>query len=108
MGYNLKTDIICLCNTYPKHPHRLGGGKCTGAAWCISYRAIDSYECDTCLCNSNGQCEIVTGQEVISKERCTCIADELRTRYLEDEYGYLPLDVEDYWEKQQREYYEHK
>ena len=95
-----------MCTAYD-HPHRLGGGNCTGVGWCIAFRAIDSFECSSCNCNNSGECQVVTGQEAISPINCECVANELRTRYLEDEYGYLPLDMEDYWCKKEMEYRSH-
>lgn len=100
-----KDEIVCMCNAYD-HPHRLGGGSCDGAGWCAAYRSIDSFECDTCNHNDNGSCDIITGLDTLNNDTCTCVADEIRTGYLADEYGYLPLDIEDYWTKKQRDYYE--
>lgn len=98
-------EIVCMCTTYD-HPHRLGGGACTGADWCAAFRLIDSYECQRCgRLNTDGSCDVVTGLEPIDMLYCSCCYDECRTRRLEDDYGYLPLDIEEYWEKQQREYY---
>ena len=102
-----KNEIICMCSAYA-HPHRLGGGTCNGSAWCQAFRSIDAFDCESCNHNSGAQCDIVTGQDQLDNDTCECIAGEIRTRYLEDEYGYLPLDVEDYWNKKQREYYEGK
>lgn len=101
-----KHEIVCMCDAYG-HPHRLGGGGCNGGAWCYAFRTIDSYECINCNYNNNGQCDVITGAETIS-EQCECVADELRTRSLEDTYGYLPLDIVNYWEKLEVDYYEHR
>lgn len=98
-------EIICICNAYD-YPHRLGGGNCNGSEWCISFRSIDSYDCQQCNHNTNDECDITTGQEELNTTDCECIVEELRTRYIEDEYGYLPLDVEDYYEKLWRNYNE--
>jgi hypothetical protein len=100
-----KDEIICWCSAYD-HPHRLGGGSCNGSEWCASYRSIDSFECDTCNHNDNNQCDIVTGQDELNNETCECVANEIRTGALADEYGGLPLDSESYWERKQREYYD--
>ncbi len=101
-----KDEIVCMCGAYPDHPHRLGGGKCNGAAWCTAYRSIDSFDCDGCNHSDGNQCDIVTGQDQLNNETCECVAGEIRTGYLADEYGHLPLDIEDYWDKKQRDYYE--
>jgi len=98
-------EIVCMCEAYD-HPHRLGGGKCDGSAWCEAFRSIDSYECQNCILNNNDECEVVSGQENI--KYATCVNEELRTRYITDEYGYLPLDIEDYWEKKHNEYHDHE
>lgn len=95
-------DITCQCNAY-SHPHRLGGGKCDGSAWCESIRSIDSYHCECCNKNDNGQCQVITGQEDINDE-CECVDTELRTRALKDEYGNLPLDIENYMERKYRDH----
>lgn len=100
-----KNEIVCMCSAYD-YPHRLGGGACTGWEWCQAYRSIDSFECETCNHSDGSACDIVTGQDELNFETCTCVADEIRTGYLVDEYGHLPLDVEDYWLKKQQLYYE--
>ncbi len=99
------SEIICTCQAYPLHPHRLGGGKCTGAAWCQSFREIDSFLCDNCNHNS-GTCDIITGAEKLNNTSCDCIVEELRTRGIEDEYGYLPLNFDSYMETKYQRHYE--
>lgn len=106
MPYNEKTDITCMCGAYD-HPHRLGGGECNGSAWCTSFRSIDSIECESCNCADGNECQVITGQERINHVNCECVANEIRTRYLEDEYGHLPLDMDDYWCKKEMEYRSH-
>ncbi len=99
------TEIICICPTYD-HPHRLGGGKCTGAEWCQSIREIDSYACQTCNFSSpDSTCDVVTGIEEVG-EKCECVAEELRGRQLEEEFGYLPLNVNKYMNDKMESYYE--
>lgn len=95
-------EVICMCSAY-NHPHRLSGGCCDGVAWLVSYRSIDSYCCDNCNHSNGTTCDVVEGLEPFSYS-LDCVVDELRTRHLTEEYGYLPLDVEDYLEKQYREY----
>ena len=100
-------EIVCMCIAY-MHPHRLGGGSCTGAGWCQSFREIDSFECQQCtMQRDDDTCDVVTGLEPINMERCNCVAEECRSRWIEHEYGYLPLNVPDYWDKIYRDYYDH-
>ena len=99
-------EIVCMCYAY-EHPHRLGGGRCTGAGWCQAFRQIDSYECQFCtMQREDNSCDVVSGLERIHMERCNCAADECRTRNMEYEYGYLPLDIENYWDKIYFDYYD--
>ena len=100
-----KDEIVCMCNAYD-HPHRLGGGKCDGSGWCTAFRWIDAFDCENCNHNSNGQCDIITGQDPLNNDTCECVAGEIRSGYLAEEYGHLPLDVDDYLDKKQRDYYE--
>jgi len=95
-------EVICVCGAYD-HPHRLGGGKCTGDAWCESFRSIDTFDCLTCPLGSEEQCEVITGQEPI--KNAPCFQEELRSKYLTETFGYLPLDLEMYYHKQQEDYY---
>jgi hypothetical protein len=85
----------------------MGGGNCNGTAWCAAVRLIDSFDCDNCNHNnSDNQCDVINGIEPINNETCECIANELRTRAIEDEFGHLPLDIDDYLTKQYNSYYE--
>ncbi len=77
-------QVNCLCRAYP-FIHRIGGGKCSGAEWCESYREIDGSGCDACPCNNtgesgcrgsrSGQCDVVGGLE--SHEYCTGFQEHL-------------------------------
>lgn len=100
---NRDDEIVCMCGAYD-HPHRLGGGACDGSAWCRSFRSIDSAECETCIHGGDTSCDVVDGLEPIGAT-CACVADELRTGWLAAEFGYLPLDMDGYYEKMHREYY---
>ena len=100
------TEITCICGAYD-HPHRLGGGDCDGSAWCASVRSIDSFDCDNCNMNTNENCDVIDGVETLHHERCECLAQEIRTGALEDEFGHLPLDADDYLLKQYNSYHNH-
>ena len=93
-----------MCSAYD-HPHRLSGGTCDGAEWCTAFRSIDSLECETCIHGGDASCDVIDGLEPINDKTCACVVDELRTGWLSDEFGYLPLDMDDYYEKKHKEYY---
>ena len=48
---------------------------------------------------------MITGAEELNVHACECTVDECHTRHIEDDMGYLPMDIEEYWEKKQRDYY---
>ena len=96
-------QITCVCSAYD-FPHRLGGGSCTGDSWCSSYMEITNKDlCYSCNCFNNDNCDVVSGLENV--KHAECVIDELRTAYLKDTYGNLPIDYDEYIDKQYNEHY---
>lgn len=57
---------ICTCKAYP-FPHRIGG-KCKGEEFIQTQ--LGSNHCQTCNCDNDGTCEVLTGQESIKEAEC--------------------------------------
>lgn len=71
------TRPICKCDAY-SFPHRVGG-KCTGAAFAeYNWYYLREY-CDSCNCNADTHCDVVTGQESIKHGECYMLNND---RYL--------------------------
>ena len=68
-------QITCRCNAY-KFPHRLGGGRCSGAKWAENYFYQIRTECEGCNSNCETHCEVATGQESITE--CQAVWETLR------------------------------
>jgi hypothetical protein len=60
-----RTQVTCYCHSYA-FPHRIGGGRCTGALWAASYLEVDGAQCARCnaRCAPN-TCEVARGTEEI-------------------------------------------
>jgi hypothetical protein len=99
-----RIQVTCKCTAYG-FPHRIGGGKCYGRGWCESYRNfIDSSLCDGCNCFNNGECDVVNGSE--SFKYGECYRDEIRSQYVKDTYGNLPMTLEQIMEIQYNNKYQ--
>jgi len=46
---------------------------------------------------------LILGLEPINKS-CSCVENELRSRVIQDEFGYLPLDLDAYIKQQYNEH----
>tara|TARA_B100000745_G_scaffold262278_1_gene186390 strand:+ start:325 stop:639 length:315 start_codon:yes stop_codon:yes gene_type:complete len=90
-----RVQVTCNCGAY-EFPHRISGGRCSGADWAESYFVLEQSECQYCNCNHNGVCEVATGQESI--KYCEGFREHLHTQpdvrhprdIEEDPYG--PID----------------
>lgn len=103
MAKRKRNQVTCECSAYD-FPHRIGGGKCSGAFWCISYNEIENEECESCNCFENGECQVSTGQE--SFKEGDCYQFELRSHFLKEQYGNLPKTTEEIYEIKMRAYYD--
>jgi hypothetical protein len=69
---NRKFEIVCKCGAY-KFPHRMTGGRCTGARWAEQEWLNGNRDCKHCVCNAGSHCEVAEGQERI--DNCRAFED---------------------------------
>lgn len=55
-------QVTCWCGRYD-FPHRLGGGKCHGREWCMSYYEYERDGCRDCTSNAGYECDVALGSE---------------------------------------------
>jgi len=75
MAKKQRIGITCWCDSY-KFPHRLSGGKCSGAKWAQAYFYTVRQECVYCVANRGSYCEVATCQESIHE--CLAMIEENR------------------------------
>ena len=85
-------QVTCRCKKYP-FPHRIAGGKCTGASWAASYQLYDGERCGNCLENSEGVCAVAEGRESVSE--CEGLQDVLH----EHRYTRYPCTEDDHYRR---------
>ena len=84
-------QVTCWCQAYT-FPHRIGGGKCSGAEWVASYREIIAEACLLCNEYTEYGCVVADGRE--SYEECEGYHDCLHR----GSSVCLPQTVEDFGE----------
>ncbi len=85
-------QVTCRCSRY-SFPHRITGGKCTGAAWAASYQRYDGERCNSCLENIEGICAVAEGRELVSE--CEGFQDVMH----EHRYTKYPCTEDDYFRR---------
>ena len=96
-----KPQVTCWCGAY-EFPHRITGGKCSGAAWADYYFIYVKEECELCNCNYGGGCDVADGREEISN--CDGFEDYFK-RGLRDRYPQSSEEWENEMEQMYQDYY---
>lgn len=65
-------EYVCRCRSY-EFPHRMFGGRCTGASWVSDYwfRFWGTGDCANCTSHDAGACDVEDGRE--SPEECAAL-----------------------------------
>ena len=92
-----RPQVTCYCNAYA-FPHRIGGGKCSGADWAAGYWEIDGSACTFCNENQGDSCGVAEGRE--SYRECVGYQEYLHQGSTQR----LPQAVEDVGEQLYEQY----
>ena len=68
-------EVVCTCGAY-EFPHRLTGGRCTGARFAQHHWFNGNRECRDCMLNKRTHCEVGNGTESVSE--CAVYNEEVR------------------------------